>query len=254
MSRVIQIQNDFTSGELDPKLRARTDIAQYGSGLATARNVSIQPQGGAKRRDGTKFITELDAGAANAVRMVDFEFSVSDSYMLIFTPGRMYVFKDGVLITNINGSGNNYLTISALTAAILPEMNWIQSADTVIIVHEDLAPLKIVRGATDASWTASTISFDHVPQYAFEIDHHSPLYDITPSATTGNITITASGVTSDTGTAQGGTSNTITLKAATSYTSDQQPNGMFIEITGGTGSGQTRHVEDYVASTKELTG
>jgi len=253
MSRVIQIQNDFTSGELDPKLRARTDIAQYGSGLATARNVSIQPQGGAKRRDGTKFITELDAGAANAVRMVDFEFSVSDSYMLIFTPGRMYVFKDGVLITNINGSGNNYLTISALTAAILPEMNWIQSADTVIIVHEDLAPLKIVRGATDASWTASTISFDHVPQYAFEIDHHSPLYDITPSATTGNITITASGVTSDTGTAQGGTSNTITLKAATSYTSDQQPNGMFIEITGGTGSGQTRHVEDYVASTKVLT-
>jgi len=253
MSRVIQIQNDFTSGELDPKLRARTDIAQYGSGLATARNVSIQPQGGAKRRDGTKFITELDAGAANAVRMVDFEFSVSDSYMLIFTPGRMYVFKDGALITNINGSGNNYLTISALTAAILPEMNWIQSADTVIIVHEDLAPLKIVRGATDASWTASTISFDHVPQYAFEIDHHSPLYDITPSATTGNITITASGVTSDTGTAQGGTSNTITLKAATSYTSDQQPNGMFIEITGGTGSGQTRHVEDYVASTKVLT-
>ena len=253
MSRIIQIQNDFTSGELDPRLRARTDISQYQSGLATARNVSIQPQGGAVRRDGTKYISTLDSGAANAVRMIAFEFSVSDSYMLVVTPGKMYVFKDEALITNINASGNDYLTVSALTSAIIPEMNWIQSADTVIIVHEDLAPLKIVRGATDADWTASTIEFSHVPQYAFDIDEHSPLYDITPSATSGNITITASGVTTDNGTAQGGTSDTITLKAATSYTSDQEPNGMFIEITAGTGAGQTRHVEDYVASTKVLT-
>src|SRR5210317_1771751 len=101
MSRIIQIQNDFTSGELDPKLRARTDISQYKSGLTTARNVSIQPQGGAKRRDGTQFIAALDAGAADAVRMVSFEFSIADSYMLVFTPGRMYVFKNGVQVTGI---------------------------------------------------------------------------------------------------------------------------------------------------------
>lgn len=253
MSRIIQIQNDFTSGELDPKLRARTDIDQYQSGLTTARNVSIQPQGGAKRRDGTKFIAELDSGAGTAVRMVPFEFSVSDSYMLVFTPGKMYVFKDGALETDINGSGNDYLTVTALTSAIIPQMNWVQSADTVIVVHEDLEPLKIVRGATDSDWTASTIDFDHIPLYAFEYDVHSPQFTITPSAVTGNITITASAVTTDTGTAQAGSSNTITLKSASSFTLDDEPNGMFIEITSGTGSGQKRHVEDYVGSTKVLT-
>ena len=142
MSRIIQIQNDFTSGELDPKLRARTDIDQYSSGLTTARNVSIQPQGGAKRRDGTKFVAELDSGAGTAVRMVPFEFSVSDSYMLVFTPGKMYVFKDGAQITAINGGGSNFLTVAAVTASILPQMNWVQSADTVIVVHEDLEPIK----------------------------------------------------------------------------------------------------------------
>ena len=253
MSRIIQIQNDFTSGELDPKLRARTDIAQYKSGLTTARNVSIQPQGGAKRRDGTKFIAALDSGAADAVRMVSFEFSVSDSYMLVFTPGKMYVFKDGALITDINGSGNDFLAVASVTSSILPEMNWVQSADTVIVVHEDLPPTKIVRGATDSDWTASTISFDHVPLYAFELDVHSPQFTITPSAVSGNITIAASSVTTDNGTAQAGGADTITLKAATNYTVDDQPNGMFIEITSGTGSGQKRHVEDYVASTKVLT-
>lgn len=253
MSRIVFIQNDFTSGELDPKLRARTDIAQYSSGLTTATNVSIQPQGGAKRRDGTKFIFELDSGAGDAVRMVKFEFSVSDSYMLVFTPGRMYVVKDGALITDINGSGNDYLTVSALTSAILPEMNWVQSADTVIIVHEDLEPIKIVRGATDASWTASTIAFSHIPLFAFDIDTHNPTYTITPSDVSGNIEITASSITTDNGTAQAGSTSTITLKSASSFTSDDQPNGMFIEITAGTGSGQTRHIEDYVASTKVAT-
>jgi hypothetical protein len=253
MSRIIQIQNDFTSGEMDPKLRARTDLKQYKSGLSQARNVSIQPQGGATRRDGTLFLHQLDAGAADAVRMVHFEFSVSDSYMLVFTPGRMYVFKNRALIPDINGSGNDYLTIASLTSAILPEMNWVQSADTLIVVHEDLPPTKIVRGATDATWTASQIEFDFVPLYAFDIDTHEPTYDITPSATSGNITITASGATTDTGTAQAGSISTITLKAGTSFTSDDEPNGMFINITSGTGAGQTRHIEDYVASTKVLT-
>jgi hypothetical protein len=253
MSRIIQIQNDFTAGELDPKLRARTDISQYKSGLSTARNVSIQPQGGAKRRDGTKFVAELDSGAADAVRMVSFEFSVSDSYMLVFTPGKMYVFKNGAQITNINGSGNDYLTIASLTSAILPQMNWVQSADTVIVVHQDLEPVRILRGATDSDWTASTITFSFVPKYAFDIDTHIPAYNITPSATSGNITLTASGVTTDSGTAQAGGADTITLKSASSYTTDDAPNGMFIRITAGTGAGQVRHVEDYVAATKVLT-
>ena len=199
MSRIIQIQNDFTAGELDPKLRARTDLAQYKSGLSTARNITVQPQGGAKRRDGSKFITALDSGAADAVRMVSFEFSIADSYMLVFTPGKMYVFKDGVLITNINGSGNDFLTVASLTSAILPEINWVQSADTVIVVHEDLAPIKIVRGATDSDWTASVIAFAFVPKHAYTLSVTAgssfntgvPHDHLEPSGTVGNITLTA---------------------------------------------------------------
>jgi hypothetical protein len=253
MSRIISIQNDFTAGELDPKLRARTDIAQYKSGLTTARNVSIQPQGGAKRRDGTKFVAELDSGAGTAVRMVSFEFSIDDSYMLVFTPGKMYVFKDGTQITNINGSGNDFLTVAALTSTIIPTMNWVQSADTVIVVHEDLAPLKILRGAGDSDWTASDLDFVFIPKYAYTLNTDSPQYTITPSATSGNITITASSVTTDTGTAQAGTTTTITLKNATSYTSDDQCNGFSIHLTAGTGSGQYRHISDYDATTKVAT-
>ena len=61
MSRVVRIQTNFSSGEIDPLLRARVDLAQYYNALQTAENVVVQPQGGVKRRDGLKYITELPA-------------------------------------------------------------------------------------------------------------------------------------------------------------------------------------------------
>jgi len=47
MTRVINIQTNFTVGEIDPLLRGRIDLAQYYSGLKTARNVVVLPGRGA---------------------------------------------------------------------------------------------------------------------------------------------------------------------------------------------------------------
>ena len=49
-------QTSFSSGELSPLLLGRTDLEQYYKGAQTAENVVIVPQGGVKRRPGTKFI------------------------------------------------------------------------------------------------------------------------------------------------------------------------------------------------------
>jgi hypothetical protein len=192
MPRFVDIQSNFTTGELDPLLRARVDLAQYANALAKATNVIVQPQGGLRRRPGLKHITELPSAASSGVRLVPFEFSVDDSYMLCFTNQRMYIFKDGALITNINASGNNYLSISAVTSAMLAEICWTQSADTLILVHPDLAPVKVVRGSTDATWTATTITFDSIPKHAFTITTTTPSAGhLTPSAVSGNVTLTA---------------------------------------------------------------
>jgi len=195
MPRFVDIQTNFSTGELDPLLRARVDLQQYNNALAKATNVVIQPQGGMRRRPGLKYLAELPnsstPSAANGVRLVPFEFSVDDSYMLCFTHNRMYVFKDGVQITNINASGNPYATTS-ITGAMLSEICWTQSADTMIIVHPDLQPVKLVRGANDASWTISTITFDSIPKYAFTLTVTTPsVGHITPSAVSGNITLTS---------------------------------------------------------------
>ena len=191
MPRFVDIQTSFSTGELDPLLRARVDLAQYNNALAKATNVVVQPQGGIRRRPGLKYMAELPSAAANGVRLVPFEFSVTDSYMLCFTDQRMYVFKDGVQITNINGSGNPYLT-TGITSAMLSSLVWTQSADTMILVQEDLQPQKLVRGGSDASWTISTVSFDSIPKYAFTLTTTTPsVGHLTPSAVSGNVTLTA---------------------------------------------------------------
>lgn len=194
MPRFVEFTTNFATGELDPLLRARVDLTAYNNALAKATNVLIQPQGGLRRRPGTKHIFELPnsstPSAGNGVRLVSFQFSVTDSYMLCFTHNRMHIVKNGAIVTNINGTGNSYLTTS-IASDIVDDMCWTQSADTLIVVHPDLSPVKIVRGASDNLWTASTITFDSIPKYAYTLTSSNPAATLTPSAVSGNITLTA---------------------------------------------------------------
>ena len=193
MTRVVQIQTNFASGEIDPLLRARVDINQYQNGAERLENVLVQPQGGVRRRGGMKYLYELPSGAnpQDGTRIIAFEFSVADHYMLVFTNQRMYIFKNQTLITNINGTGNDYLAVTAVTSSILSTMCWTQSADTLILTHKDINPVKIVRGASDSSWTVSNLAFDSIPKYAFTLSLSNPAATITPSAVSGSITLTA---------------------------------------------------------------
>jgi hypothetical protein len=255
MPRFVDQQTNFSTGELDPLMRARIDLQAYGNALAKATNVLIQPQGGMRRRPGLRHTLALpnsgSDSAGNGVRLVPFQFSVADSYMLCFTHNRMYVIKGGTVIANINGSGNNYLT-TTIGSSLLGNLCWTQSADTLIVVHPDLQPVRIVRGATDATWTASTITFDSIPKYAFNLREFIPQATMTPAAVSGNTTVTVSAFTGDNGSIQGATANTTTLKASSSSTNDIFV-GLCIVMTSGAQSGQARKITAYNGSTKVAT-
>ncbi len=255
MPRFVDFTTNFSTGELDPLLRARVDLQAYSNALSKATNVLIQPQGGLRRRPGLKHTLELPntstASAGNGVRLVPFQFSVDDSYMLCFTHNRMYVIKNGAVVADINGSGNNYLT-TTIGSSIVDDMCWTQSADTLIVVHPDLQPVRIVRGANDASWTASSITFDSIPKYAYNLQTFEPQATLTPSAVSGNITLTVSSYTSDTGSLQAATSTSVTLKSAASSTDDIYV-GLCVVMTSGSQNGKARKITDYNGTTKVAT-
>ena len=205
MSRVQQYQASFSIGEIDPLLYGRLDLQQYYQSVSSAKNVIFEPQGGFSRRPGLKFLLDLTSqGAANSHHLVPFEFSSTQSFMIAMTAVnnqttiRMHFFQQGTLLTNINGSGNNYIdysvgTLYSASTFDLAKLSFTQSADTLICVHPNFVPFKVVRGATNTTWTASSLSSElTVPKHAFSLSTSSPSGTITPSAVDGTVTITAS--------------------------------------------------------------
>lgn len=211
MTKIVQFQTNFSAGELDPLLKARTDLQQYKNALEEATNVTVQPQGGVRRRDGLKFIHNFGTSFTD-FKIIPFEYSTSDSYTLVFVNDRMYIFKDSVLQTNINSSGNNYLASTGVTSAMIPDLNFTQAIDTLILAHEDLETKRIVRNS-DTSWTISNLPLTNIPRHAYTIsttagssvgahDH------LDPDGTTGNFKLHAE-------TSGGGSQNIFTSSAST---------------------------------------
>jgi roadblock/LC7 domain-containing protein len=205
MSRVTVFQSDFSGGALDPLLLGRIDLQQYARGLEQAQNVIVLPQGGFERRPGTRFMLDLSShlgsgiSPTTGIRLIPFEFSTTQSYMLAFVKYstassnnvRMFVYANKVQVTAINGGSDAYLQVS-MGDIDLSKLNFTQSADTLILVHEDMAPISIVRGGTDATWTAAAISLT-IPKYAFTLATTQISGNVTPSATSGSITLTSAG-------------------------------------------------------------
>lgn len=203
MPRVVKVQTNFAVGEINPELRGRIDLQQYESALERARNVVCKPQGSVERRPGLKFVFSVPSTASpeNGIRLVPFTFSTTQTYMMVFSGGRMYVFKNGVQVTAINGGSDDFLDVSSSVSGVtegiassrLDNLWYTQSADTLLLFEETMTPIKIVRGANDATWTVSDIAFSNIPKFAFTITTATPSATLTPSAVSGQITLTASG-------------------------------------------------------------
>ena len=98
MAPINALQPTFSGGEFAPSLYSRVDIAKYTTGLKTARNFFIHPHGGASNRQGTEFIAATKYTAKKS-RLIPFEFSTEQAYVLEFAERSIRVFKDGSLLT-----------------------------------------------------------------------------------------------------------------------------------------------------------
>ena len=109
MARVSSIITNFRAGEISPRLEGRIDLQKYNEAVKDLSNMIVFPQGGVTRRPGTYYAgTTKDGGQ---VRLINFEFSDTQAYVLEF--GNLYVriYKDGGLVTAATTA------ISAITKA-----------------------------------------------------------------------------------------------------------------------------------------
>jgi hypothetical protein len=130
MARVAVQLTNFTGGELSPRLDGRNDLAKYASGCKTLQNMIVYPHGSAARRPGTTFVAEVKTSSA-FTRLIPFEFSTTQTYILEFGDDYIRFYKDSGAILEANK------TITAITKAnpgvVTATAHGFSNGDTVVI-------------------------------------------------------------------------------------------------------------------------
>lgn len=228
--RASPFKDSFNAGEFSPLMAARIRIDKYPNALKTCLNMIPIVQGGATRRPGTYFVNKVK-DSSKETRLLPFEFNIEQAYILEFGDQyiRFYrgngqinvssvsawatttVYAVGDLVSNggtnyycktahtagatFAGNAANWYALTGTiyeiptpyTAAQIDDLKFVQSADVLYLVHPQHPPRRLNRfGNTD--WTLTQIEFNDGPYLPTNITTTT----ITPSATSGSVTLTAS--------------------------------------------------------------
>jgi hypothetical protein len=182
MPKVSPIQSSFNGGEFSPLLHGRIDLDRYKAGLKTCLGYIPTIQGALIRRPGGKYVTPVK-NQTLSTRLAAFEFSTTQAYIIEI--GNLY-FRFYRNNGQIESGGSPYEVVTTYATADLFQLKFAQSADVLYITHPSYPPRKLTRTGHTA-WTITTIAFEDGP--------FLPINDVaantmTPSATTGSITLT----------------------------------------------------------------
>ena len=174
MARVAVQLTNFTGGELSPRLDGRNDLAKYPTGCKTLENMIVYPHGSAARRSGTQFVAEVK-DSSKQTRLIPFEFSTTQTYMLEFGDQYIRFYKDNGQILS---GGSAYEISSPYLEAELFDIKYAQSADVMYICHPN-HPVKKLARTGHTSWTLTSVDFQNGPF----MDHNIETTTITASHT-----------------------------------------------------------------------
>lgn len=136
---------------------ARDDIPTYANAAAKLTNVYVLHQGGLTRREGLEWV----AFTVSQRKEIEFTFNTEQDYLLVFTPGKMTVYKDDVFQVAVTTS-----PMTDITGDMLATMNYTQSADTLLLFHGDLKTLRITR-TSHTTWNVDYAPFTNIPDFDF---------------------------------------------------------------------------------------
>jgi len=180
MARLSTQKTSFTAGEISSVLLGRGDLRAYENGAATLQNVFIHPTGGLDRRAGLRYVDT----ARGPGRLVPFEFNTEQVYLIAFSNLYADIYRGDVKVASI---------VCPWTQADIAEFSWVQSADTLLVVHANHPPKKIVRNS-ETSWQVKDWTFVD-ESGRLQQPHHKFADDavtLQASATSGTVILTAS--------------------------------------------------------------
>lgn len=183
--KVRQVFTNFSAGELNPLLNARTDAKAYFEGARQCKNWYLLDEGGVMRRPATQFTAELPAES----RIIPFIFAEDEVAVFALSNNRLDVY-------NSSGTAiqSNITTNCNWTTAQLFELSYAQFADTVFICHRS-NPIVQIKRVSASSFTVSLYEFeldeDVVVSGAYKT--HAPFYKYAEAGVTVTLSTDATG-------------------------------------------------------------
>ena len=180
------IQPSLAGGEISPSLYGRTDLEKYQTSLRRCRNFIVRQSGGLDNRPGFRYLGNAkfpDRGA----RLIPFQFSVSQTYVLELGDFYFRVWSDGALITD--GGGSPLEVATPWPVSVISELKFTQSADVMTVCHNNYPPLEIRRYG-EADWRTAAVTTTSGP---FQDVNTNVGVTVYASGRSGAVTLTASG-------------------------------------------------------------
>lgn len=151
------LKSSVNAGQFAERLLGRVNVKQYYSAAKRMLGVEPVPQSGFQLMPGTR---RLDGLTGAAFRKGVLKVNANLSYTVIFSAGRADIFRsDGVRVaTN--------LSVPAVTAGRVPDLNFYGEADTFGAFHPDIwNAVRLLRDAgDDTNWTVGTWPFTDIPE------------------------------------------------------------------------------------------
>lgn len=158
-----QLQPSFNNGEISPLLYDRVDFQKFVSSVKTGKNMFVHPQGGMSNRAGTVML----AAAKDAkVRLIPFEFSSNETYVIEFGNGYCRFFtSEGQVVVEEEVDGETvqvpYEIQSPFATADLDKIRYCQSGDVMYIAWGGKP--KVLSRFGHTNWSFSNYDYKNGP-------------------------------------------------------------------------------------------
>ena len=136
------LKSNFSGGEFGPGLFSAFEVPRYSTATREMYNMFCRPHGTCTNRPGLELVAEVYATSGD-VRLFEFQFNVSQSYVLEFGDKYIRVLTNSGVVTDADE--NEVIIESVYAESDIKNIRTEQSNDNLYLLHKDYPPYKLCR-------------------------------------------------------------------------------------------------------------
>ena len=177
----------FLGGEVSPNLYNSTDMDQYGRWFSKAENIRFDTLGAFRNRTGFLKIANSKVYNGTEIKLLSFNFSKEESYLIEMGPGYFRFFEDGLPVYKNGDPTQGVYEVKHTMTITEGDVKYAQSGDIMYLVNGKDPIATLTRNDTTGyNWSFATFNFKNDAYPLKEVnDDNSKTLSVTGGASAG---------------------------------------------------------------------